>query len=336
VGARDYRAVVSAGELSTASEQLRPKARLVRLLGAAVALAAIALCGRALGDSWSSVRFSLRHAHLTWLVPALVCAAAAMAGLALQWWRWLRELGFEASPLDAAAWYLGAELGKYLPGGVWTVLGRGELAHRGGGLDRARAYASTLLGYATMCVAAAVVCGVCGPVAAATGGPAWGWAFGALLPLHPVLLRRALTIGRTVSRGRLDAATPTWAAAGRLVAWAVPSWVLLGVFSVGLTRLLGLDAVTARIMLAAVAAWTVGFLAVPVPAGAGIREIVFVALCGLPAGSAVAVALLSRAALVLVDALLGAGGLAVTARRSRHRPAAASASPARSVPEVTS
>jgi hypothetical protein len=75
----------------------------------------------------------------------------------------------------------------------------------------------------------------------------------------------------------------------------------------------------------------VGFLAVPVPAGAGVRELVFVALCGLPAAPGAAVALLARASLLLVDAALGAAGLAIAARRTR-REAAAVAVPSASGP----
>jgi glycosyltransferase 2 family protein len=290
------------------------------------------LCLRALTDSWPSVRTALRHAQLVWLAPAVVCAAASMIGLALQWWRWLRAFGLRTGPVDASAWYLGGELGKYLPGSVWTVLGRGELARRAG-VARGPSYASTLLAYGTMCAAAAVVCGIAGPVMALTGGPGWGWAFLPLVALvpalvHPRLLRGALAVGRRLTRGRFEAPVPSWPAMLRLVAWCLPPWLLLGTASLSLTQLLQLNASPPRIVLAAVAAWTVGFLAVPVPAGAGVRELVFVGLCGLPTASGAAIALLSRSSLLLVDAVLGVAGLLLAARRAPRRVPAAAASPA--------
>jgi uncharacterized membrane protein YbhN (UPF0104 family) len=243
-----------------------------------------------------------------------------MIGLALQWWRWLHAFGLNTKPVDASAWYLGGELGKYLPGSVWTVLGRAELARRGG-VARGPSYASTLLAYGTMCAAAGAVCGAAGTAMALAGGPRWGWAFTPLLLLvpvlvHPRVLRLVLALGRKVSAGRLDAPVPSWPVLVQLVGWCVPAWVLLGASSLFMTRLLDLHPSPTRIVLAAVAAWTVGFLAVPVPAGAGVRELVFVALCGLPAAPGTAVALLSRTSLLLVDAVLGATGLLIAAHHA--------------------
>jgi hypothetical protein len=292
----------------------------------------MALCLRALTASWPSVRAALRDAELAWLVPAVACAAAAMIGLALQWWRWLRAFGLHTDPVDASAWYLGGELGKYLPGSVWTVLGRGELARRGG-VARGPSYASTLLAYGTMCAAAAAVCGVAGPVMALSGGPGWGWAFLPLVVLvpalvHPRILGSVLAAARKLTRGRLEAPVPSWPAMLRLVAWCLPAWLLLGLASLSLTQLLHLDASPSRIVLAAVAAWTVGFLAVPVPAGAGVRELVFVGLCGLPTSSGAAIALLARSSLLVVDAVLGVAGLLLAAHRVPRRVPPAATSPA--------
>ncbi len=312
--------------------QLRHRrARWLRVLGGVVALAAIGFCVRELTDSWPSVRTELRHARLGWLAPALACATAFVLVLALQWWRWLLAFGIRTNPVDASAWYLGGELGKYLPGSVWTVLGRGELARRGG-IARASSYSSTLLAYGTMCVAAGMVCGVAGPAMALAGGPGWGWLFAPLLVLapavvHPTLLRPVLAAARRLTGGRLDAPAPPVSTLASLVGWCAPAWVLLGVASLSLTRLLSLDASPSQIILAAVAAWTVGFLAVPVPAGAGVRELVFVALCGLPTASGAAVALLSRSSLLLVDAVLGATALVVAGRRAPGRIPAPAAAP---------
>ena len=314
---------------SSATPRRHRRARWLGILGSGVAVVAIALCARELTDSWPSVRAELRHARLGWLAPALACAAAFVLVLALQWWRWLLAFGIRTNPVDASAWYLGGELGKYLPGSVWTVLGRGELARRGG-IARGASYSSTLLAYGTMCVAAAMVCGVAGPAMGLAGGPSWGWLFLPLLVLapavvHPKALGPALAAAGRVTGGRLDAPTPRLPTLVSLIGWCAPAWVLLGVASLSFTKLLSLDAAPARIILAAVAAWTVGFLAVPVPAGAGVRELVFVALCGLPTASGAAVALLSRSSLLLVDAALGATALIVAGRRAPRRAAAPTA-----------
>lgn len=274
---------------------------------------------RTLVESWPRTHAALASAVPGWLVLALALSAAAMLGLALVWWRCLRVFGALVPAASAAAWYFGGELGKYLPGGVWTVLGRGELARRSGRVGRSTAYVTTLLSYGAMCLAAAMVCGVLGPLAAALGrGPAWGWALIALLPLaavvHPRVLSRVLTLGRRITGGRVDLQAPPWRRTAVLVAWCVPAWLLLGAAAVAVTEALGLDQSPLRVALAAVLAWIVGFLAVPVPAGAGIRELLFVLLCGLPAAPATAVAVLARVLLVVVDAVGGIAGLAHSVR----------------------
>jgi uncharacterized membrane protein YbhN (UPF0104 family) len=300
--------------------------RLLHAVGVAVALAAIAACVRAIVDAWPEVRSAVVDADVGWLGTAFAASAASMLGLGLLWWQCLRVFGVRVRPVPAVAWHFAGELGKYLPGGVWAVLGRGELARRGG-INRGTAYATTLISYACMTVAAAVVCGVLAPIAAAAGsGLGWGWLLLALVPIglaaaHPAVLGRILDTARRWSRGRVELVAPPWPAMLRLIATATPTWVLLGAASVAVTHALGFEERPSRIAFAAVAAWIVGFLAVPVPAGAGVRELVFVVLCGLPAGPATAVAAIARALLLVVDGLGGFAGLASAASSSPARPA---------------
>lgn len=292
------------------------RARAIQVAGIAVAALAIGFCVKALVDEWPEVRTALARANAALLVTALGCSAVAMIGLGLLWWRSLRLFGSPVRPRAALAWYFGGELGKYLPGGVWSVLGRGELARRNGRISRGTAYATTLICYGAMSVAAAVVCGVLAPIAAADRrGLGWGWALLALVPLglataHPRVFGRLLVAARRVSRGRVDLGPPpSWTAMVRLILWSVPTWLLVGGAAVLVTESLGLPQHPARVAFAAVAAWIIGFLAVPVPAGAGVREVVFVVLCGLHSGPGIAVAAIARLLLLLVDGLGGAAGL---------------------------
>jgi uncharacterized membrane protein YbhN (UPF0104 family) len=292
----------------------------VRTVGILIAVAAVALCIRTIAGQWPSIRSAIAHANVGWLIAALICSAASMAGLGLLWWRCLHLFGSPVRPGPAIAWYFGGELGKYLPGGVWTVLGRGELAQRGGGVSRSTGYATTLISYGSMCIGAASVCGVLAPfVAADGGGVGWTWVMVLLVPLgvaavHPAVFGRVLVLGRRATRGRLDLAPPPWSSMLRLIAWSIPTWALLGGAAVLVTEALGYDQHPARVAFAAIAAWILGFLAVPVPAGAGLRELVFVAVCGLPAAPAVAVAAIARALFVVVDGAGGVVGLWYTQR----------------------
>jgi uncharacterized membrane protein YbhN (UPF0104 family) len=288
---------------------------LIRSLGWLIAAAAVAFCVRAIVEAWPQVRASLADAGAGWLGAAFGCSAAAMIGLGLLWWRCLTVFGVPTRPADAVTWYFGGELGKYLPGGVWAVVGRGELAWRSAGISRGTGYATTLLSYACMTLAAGLVCGVLAPVAAADRhGLGWGWLLLVLVPLglvasHPAVLQRVLDAARRLTGGRVDLTAPSWPAMLRLIAWAIPTWLLVGAAATLSTAGLHLAQNPARVAFAAVAAWIIGFLAVPVPVGAGVREVVFLVLCGLPAGPGTAVAAIARAMLMVVDGVGGVLGL---------------------------
>ncbi len=279
-----------------------------------MALLSIALCAKALTDQWASVRHAISHAKIGWIAVGLVCSVGGMAFLGALWWRCLRVFGHQHRRRDAAAWYFGGELGKYLPGGIWPVLGRGELARRGG-ISRGSTYAMTLVSYAVMCIAASIVCGVLAPFTTLDHkGPGWSWALVLLVPagiiaVHPVVLRRVLAVGEQITRGRLALPTPPWSAMLSLVAWAIPTWLLIGAASSAITEALGYDQQPARVAFAAVAAWILGFLAVPVPAGAGVRELIFIGTSGLAAAPAAAVATVARLLLIVVDIVGGVCGL---------------------------
>lgn len=307
---------VTAAQHGSDGARRRRRAIAVRVAGVLVAVLALAFCARTLVRSWPQVRSALGHAHLGWLAVALVAAAAAMTGLGLLWWRCLHLFGAPVAPRSALAWYFGGELGKYLPGGVWAVLGRGELAQRSGRVRRGVGYTTTLISYAAMCLAAALVCGVLGP----STGSAWGWALIALVPVvalcvHPAALGRALAVARRVSRGRVDLEAPSWASTARLVLIGTPPWLFLGAGAVAVAAAFDAAHHPAQLAFAAVAAWIVGFVAVPVPAGAGVREVCFVVLCGLPGVVATTIAVVLRVVLVVVDGVGGVAGLAAAARR---------------------
>jgi uncharacterized membrane protein YbhN (UPF0104 family) len=293
----------------------------IRIVGALVAVVAIGLCVKTVADQWSDISHAIRHASPGMLVLALVLSGLSMTGLGVLWWRTLAVFGEHRPAGRVIAWYFAGELGKYLPGGVWQVVGRGELAVRGGA-RRQVAYSTTLLAMGLMCIGAAVVCAVFTPFLAADGGSlGWVLLLLALIPVgaaavHPRILGPALGVVARLRKGSTPLQPPNWGRMLELVLWSCPTWLLVGFASVAATDALGYHQHPARVAFAAVAAWIVGFLCVPVPAGAGIRELVFVAVCGLDAAPATAVAAIARIALVITDGVGGVIGLWVV-RRTR-------------------
>ena len=163
------------------------------------------------------------------------------------------------------------------------------------------------------------------------GATAYRWAF-ALVPvllagLHPRVLNTVLgRLLRLARRPPLEQPLTGRVMAGAL-AWACASWVFYGLQIWLLATRLG--APGGRTALLAVGgfafAWSVGFLVVFAPAGAGVRDVLLVAMLGpvLGVSSATAVALVSRALMTAGDllsaALATAAAAAAPGRREARR-----------------
>ncbi len=282
--------------------------------GIAIALIAIYLLVKTLAKEWPTISTSLETANRGLLALAFVLSILGMTGLAVLWRQCLSLFGAPQPLPRVTAWYFAGELGKYLPGGIWPVVGRGELATRGG-VSRTVAYASTLISMGVMCIGAALTCGLLSPIVEIQAGHVGPELLLLLLvPLgiiavHPAVFGRFLKLLTKATKGRFELEPAPWRKMLGLILVSVPGWVAVGAASVVVTQALGFDEQAARVAFAAIAAWIIGFLAVPVPAGAGIRELVFVWLSGLPAAEATAVAAVARVMLIIVDGLGGVIGL---------------------------
>jgi glycosyltransferase 2 family protein len=282
------------------SRAIVTRQRTVRAVAGLAAVGAIALCVRAVVEEWPRVSDALRTASPGWLLVGLLLAAVAMVVIALGWGRCIRALGGEPPAQGTlVGWYFAGELGKYLPGGIWPVVGRGELAHRGG-LSRQVAYASVVLSLVALYGAAVLPLGI--------------------LVLHPRISEWWRAVAERILRRPIELAVPDLPTVVRLLLQYLPAWVAIAGCTLAVATALDAGGSWWRLAGATVAAWVVGFAAVPVPAGAGIREVVFLALAGLPAGLAVAVAVACRLCFLLVDGIGGAVAAAwIGLRRSRPR-----------------
>jgi uncharacterized membrane protein YbhN (UPF0104 family) len=273
------------------------------------------------------------NASVGWIVAAVVFAGAGMTWIAGCWRLAMGLSGPRPGRRQTVAWYYAGEIGKYVPGAVWPVLGRGELARRGG-VPRQRAYPSVGLSLVSLYLAALGVAAVLVPLdlAKQSESPA-ALALLGLLPLGIAALHpRVLTWGRDrlvrlTGRGG-DIVIPPWRSTIGLVVSYVPAWLFIWAATWCTARALLPAPPVLRIGIATTLSWTAGFVAVPVPAGAGVREAVFLAASGLPAGLGATVAIGSRLAFVVVDV----AGLVVTA--PWHRRSAAEA-PVAAEPTVT-
>lgn len=298
-------------------------AKLGRFIAIFCAVGGLGLCALALMRAWPSTSASLRGADRVWLGIGAACTVAVVNCWSVVWFSTLRSLGEVRRVGEVATWFFAGELAKYIPGGVWSLIGRGEIARRAG-VPRVVSYQSVAISLATTAAGALVL-------------------FLSLLPLVTVnsalgylpLIAAALLLGTFVVPGvrrrlsRLMTVLPPSGAAVEhidssrtliLVLTALPSWILYGAASTSFATALGYPHDPVQVAFAAVSAWLVGFLAIPVPAGVGIREATFLVLSGMDAGGSVAVAAMSRLGLMLVDGAGGAVALLLTHNllRSSH------------------
>ena len=195
------------------------------------------------------------------------------------------------------------QLGKYLPGAVWTVVGQVDAAKRLG-LSRPRMALGAVLFIVLHVLTGLFVSALLLPATAPDMMRTYTWAF-ALVPLLLVaMLPRVLSKMMDIALRLVGQPQFTTPLRTRDVlvpsAWLLLTWAAFGLalFAVaeplavhtGLVQLIGIS--TGVFALA----WAVGVLVVPAPAGVGVREVVlFLALAPLlGATEATSVAILTR------------------------------------------
>jgi len=316
------------GPPGTSERRLRSAllARVSTAAGAVIAVAGGAFVARAIASEWELVRSSLADARPGWLVAGLVLAAAAMVAIALPWGRALNLVGVATQRVATVAWYFVGEIGKYVPGGLWPVVGRASSARRGG-VPRAAAYASVALSLGALYLAAMLLVAALAPWVVGDGDEDALWVL-LLLPvglglLHHRPLGWLMALAeRRLGRG-LTLRIPRWSGTVRLVVAYVPSWLLVGTATWCTARAFTPDVGWEAVAPAAILSWIVGFVTVPVPGGVGVREAAFVAVVGtLPDGVGAATAVAARLSFMLVDAAGAALGALVWRRRRSQEPPA--------------
>lgn len=278
---------------------------------------AVGLGAYAVVRQWPAFRASLEDIGF-W--PVLGALAAVLAGLAFSVQLWRVLLASLGSPLPvraAARVFFVGQLGKYLPGSVWPVLAQMELGsvYR---VPRARSATASVLTILVSLLGGLLAALVTLPLlAGATAGYRWAFLAAPVLVacLHPRVLNPLLDrLLRLVRRPAVERPL-TGRTIGVALGWAMVPWVLYGTQVWLLAVRLG--APEGRAVLLAVGgyafAWCVGFLIVFAPAGAGVREVLLVALLAPAVGTAgaTAVALVSRVVMTAGDLVMA--GLAATA-----------------------
>lgn len=255
---------------------------------------------------------------------ALAASAAYVGATALSWRALLADLGSPLGVAAAARVFFVSQVAKYLPGGVWNIVAAAELG-ADHAVPRRRSVAVMLVSLLVSCATGAALA-VVGLLASAAALASFWWVALALpvflVVLAPPVLGPLVDAGLRLTKREPLERRPSWRGVGAGVAWQLVAWLCAGLQVYLLATPVGLPAGAAGFLMATggyALAWTVGFLAIVVPAGVGVREVVLGAVLGgsLVGGGAVMVVLLSRVLLTVVDLAAGLAALAAGRRAAR-------------------
>jgi uncharacterized membrane protein YbhN (UPF0104 family) len=294
-------------------------ARLIAVARVLVVLLVVAVVAYAVYRDWTAVSATLGQLSPGVLVLALVLASAGLGATVKTWQHLLAALGSPLRTPHASQVFLTGQLARYLPGSVWAFLLQAQLAHRHQ-IPRSRSLLAVLLAVGVTTVTGLTTAVVAVPVFADEWGPATWLLLGGPLTLVFLVPRLLTWVSNTALRvlRRPPLLLPI---PGRPVAvaalWAVFSWLCYGAqlwllaTSTGGVPVTDLPLATATFALAVCA----GFLAFVLPSGVGVREaVITVGLSSvMPAGAALALALVSRLVCTAAD-VLGALGAAVAVK----------------------
>jgi glycosyltransferase 2 family protein len=279
--------------------------------------------GVALAEAWNDSRTGDLVPSWWALLIALGILAVGFVGVA---WGWISLFPRSADRIHLARAVYLSQLGKYVPGGVWQPSSQVALA-RSAGVTLADAAVAFPVSVIAVVAAAATTAGV---LLVLPGSPLSGGmrAVVGLGPLTLVLLHRswmakALELARRrVKRIPHHAVLPQQSQIS-----ASTAWLFLAVVGQGLSYAWLIHDLDGRVGLIPATggfalAWLVGFVAVPIPAGLGLREAVLVGVLGSMTGAptVLAAAVAHRLVNIACEILMIAGNRLHLAWHARRRP----------------
>lgn len=295
-----------------------------------VLVVVLTCCGYALFAEWPQVAPEL--GRLRWYTLAL-SLAAAMVGttcLMLAWRTILADLGSPLPVRTAGRISFVAQLGKYVPGGVWAVAAQVELGHDHR-VPRSRSLAAVLVSLTITIGSGLAIALAALPFASPGLARHYVWVL-AVVPviavcLCPPVLGRLLDLALSLAHRQPFADRPSWRGLGRALGWNLAGWLLLGGQVWLLVAEVGRPGPWSMLLSIGgyALAFSAGSLLVVVPSGLGARELILtLALASaLSHGAAITIALCTRVISTASDLALGAvSTAAVRGRPERAHDAA--------------
>jgi glycosyltransferase 2 family protein len=274
-------------------------------------LLALAAAAWAIASRGSQLTKAVQHLSILALVGSFAAGLLGILALYASWLAAVTDGQVDLPFREGLRIYGVGQIGKYLPGSVWPVLTQAQLGRRLG-ISPLRMASGALLALAVSVSGGLVLGCVLLPLSGDNAARTLWWAPLVAVPLvlvlaPPILNRLIALSARILRRGAVEPAY-TLAGIARCAGWATLGNFFFGlhIFCLGYS----LGATSFRGYLLGVCAYalasSIGVIVIFAPAGAGIRETVLIAVLApvLSVDSALAIALVSRVVLILVDVLV--------------------------------
>jgi len=281
--------VTSAGPPESTPPGLPPgRPRLFRslrfVLGAAVILAALFVLYGRLSVDWRELGRLKPQVNVLWVVISYVILLTLHFPLGAVCWRFiLRGLGERLPVFRCLVIMTITQVGKYAPGKVWFTLGRMSLAKREG-IPEAKTLVSVAIeiGFALLAALVLLALAVLSQVVQGAGFEWYVYALFGLIPvclviLYPPVFNRLLRLGLTRLKRPVFEIKLSYLQLLALTGLYMLDWFVQGVASFILIRsFYAVPLARLPILVGAYAvAWICGFIVLVVPAGIGVKELVY-------------------------------------------------------------
>jgi uncharacterized membrane protein YbhN (UPF0104 family) len=288
--------------------------RVLTIVRVGIAVVTLAAVVYAVAKNWADVSVHLKE--ISWQEFALASVAAGVGTwlTMIGWKTILRDLGSDLPMAPATGVYFVGQLGKYLPGSLWSVLVQADIASHLR-VPRRRTAVTGLLALGLALLTGLLVGLPAGSLLLRRESDGFAWWTLLAIPIVVVLLWPRLLNAIIAKMLKLLHREPLeHDLSGRAVLLSVATfigvWLCFGVHTLILARAVSDDGVahpdlTAASISGYALSVSLGMLTIVLPAGLGAREglLTIILSTAMPTPAAAAVAIVSRFIVTIVDVL---------------------------------
>jgi hypothetical protein len=293
--------------------------KILTVLRVAIALITLAAVVYAVVNNWAEVSVHLDEISWSTFVWSMLAAAVGTWLTMIGWRTLLRDLGSDLHLAPASGVYFVGQLGKYLPGSLWSVLVQADIASHLK-VPRRRTAVTGLLALGLSLLTGLLVGLPAASFLLSSDSSGFDWWLLLGIPILVVLCVPQLLNAiidrmlRMLKREPLEHSLSAGAVL-RAVAIFVLVWTAFGVHTLLLARAVAGDGaahpdLTTAAMSGYALSVSLGMLTVVLPAGLGAREglLTIILSTAMPTPAAAAVAIMSRFIVTIVDVVAALGG----------------------------